>query len=55
MLKRAEAGAVVMELCRKQGNSSAVYYAWKANFSGPEPSTRNVCSCQRKDTHSRNG
>ena len=28
--KEAESGAVVTELCRKHGMSSATYYAWKA-------------------------
>ena len=31
-LKEAEAGAVVTELCRKRGRSSATYYAWKAKI-----------------------
>ncbi len=38
ILNKAEAGAVVTELCRKHGMSSATYYAWKANFSGLEVS-----------------
>lgn len=29
ILKEAEAGAVVTDLCRKHGMSSATYYAWK--------------------------
>ena len=37
-LKEAEAGAVVTELCRKHGMSSATYYAWKAKFGGLEVS-----------------
>ena len=32
ILKEAEAGAVVTELCRKHGMSSATYYAWKAKY-----------------------
>jgi putative transposase len=36
ILKEAEAGAVVTELCRKHGMSSATYYAWKAKFGGLE-------------------
>jgi putative transposase len=36
ILKEAEAGAVVTELCRKHGLSSATYYAWKAKFGGLE-------------------
>ena len=38
ILKEAEAGAVVAELCRKHGMSSATYYAWKAKFGGLEVS-----------------
>lgn len=34
ILKEAEAGAVVTELCRKHEMSSASYYAWKAKFGG---------------------
>jgi putative transposase len=36
ILKEAEAGAVVTELCRKHAMSSATYYAWKAKFGGLE-------------------
>ena len=32
ILKDADAGAVVTELCRKHGMSSATCYAWKANL-----------------------
>ncbi len=42
ILKEAEAGAVVTELCRKHGMSSATYYAWKAKFGGLE-----VCDAKR--------
>ena len=38
ILKDAEAGAVVTELCRKHGMSSATYYAWKAKSGGLEVS-----------------
>ena len=38
ILKEAEAGAVVTELCRRHGLSSATYYAWKAKFGGLEVS-----------------
>ena len=36
ILKEAEAGAVVTELCRKHGMSSATYYAWKSKYGGLE-------------------
>ncbi|WP_426265432.1 IS3 family transposase [Sphingomonas sp. PWP1-2] len=38
ILKEAEAGAVVTDLCRRHGMSSATYYAWKAKFGGLEVS-----------------
>lgn len=38
ILKEAEAGAVVAELCRRHGMSSATYYAWKAKYGGLEVS-----------------
>lgn len=38
ILKEAEAGAVVTELCRKHAMSSATYDAWKAKFGGLEVS-----------------
>ena len=38
ILKEAEAGAVVTELCRRHGMSSATYYAWKGKFGGLEVS-----------------
>lgn len=34
VLKEAEAGAKVAELCRKHGISEATYYNWKAKFGG---------------------
>ncbi|MEG3085124.1 integrase core domain-containing protein [Sphingomonas sp. PB2P12] len=38
ILKEAEGGAVVTDLCRRHGMSSATYYAWKAKFGGLEVS-----------------
>lgn len=34
ILKEAEAGAVVTELCRKHGMSSETFCAWKAKCGG---------------------
>jgi putative transposase len=34
VLKEAEAGAKIGELCRKYGISDATYYNWKAKYSG---------------------
>ena len=53
ILKEAEAGAVVTELCRKHGMSSATYYAWKAKFGGLEVSDAKRRS--RRRTHGSSG
>jgi putative transposase len=34
VLKEAEAGVKVADLCRKYGMSDATYYNWKAKYSG---------------------
>ena len=34
VLREAEAGAKLTELCRKYGMSEATYYKWKAKYSG---------------------
>ena len=34
VLKEADGGAKVVELCRKYGISDATYYNWKAKFGG---------------------
>jgi putative transposase len=34
ILKEAEAGASVADLCRRHGMSDASYYNWKAKYSG---------------------
>lgn len=34
VLKEAESGGKVSELCRKHGISDATYYNWKAKFGG---------------------
>ena len=38
VLREQEAGAMVAELCRKHGISSATFYAWKAKFGGMDVS-----------------
>ena len=38
ILKEAEAGAVVTELCHKHGMSGPTFYAWKAKYGGLEVS-----------------
>lgn len=34
VLKQAEAGTTVPELCREQGISSATFYKWRSKFGG---------------------
>ena len=34
ILKEAEAGAKVLEICRKYGISDATFYNWKTKYSG---------------------
>jgi putative transposase len=34
VLKEAEAGASISELCRKYAMSDATYYNWKAKYAG---------------------
>lgn len=38
ILKEAEAGAKVSDICRKQGISDARFYNWKSNYVGMEAS-----------------
>lgn len=32
ILKETDAGAVVLDLCRRHGMSSATFYAWKSKY-----------------------
>jgi putative transposase len=38
MLKQAEAGTPVPELCREHGISSATFYKWRSKYGGMEAS-----------------
>jgi putative transposase len=38
VLKQAEAGTPVPELCREHGMSSATFYKWRAKFGGMDAS-----------------
>jgi len=38
VLKEAEAGVLVPELCRKHGMSSASFYKWRAKYGGMDVS-----------------
>ena len=46
ILKEAEAGAVVAELCRWHGMSSATCYAWKAKYGGLEVGAARISPAQ---------
>jgi putative transposase len=38
ILKQAEAGSPVLELCREHGISSACFYKWRSKFGGMDAS-----------------
>jgi putative transposase len=38
ILKEADAGVKINEVCRKHGISSATYYKWRSKYGGMEPS-----------------
>ena len=38
VLKQAEAGVAVPEICREQGISSATFYKWRSKFGGMDVS-----------------
>ena len=45
ILKEAEAGAKVTELCRRHGISDATFYTWRSKYGGLEVSeTRRLCA-----------
>ena len=45
ILKEAEAGTAVPELCREHGMSSATFYKWRAKYGGMDASmmSRPLC------------
>jgi transposase-like protein len=48
VLREQEAGAIVAELCRKHGMSSATFYAWKAKYGGMDVSDAKRLSVERR-------
>lgn len=38
ILKQAEAGSPVLELCREHGISNATFYKWRAKYGGMDAS-----------------
>ena len=50
ILKQAESGSPVPELCRQHGISSATFYKWRAKFGGMDASL--MARLQAKDSRS---
>ncbi len=46
VLKKADAGAKVKEICRRHGISDATFYNWKSKYGGMQAS---VASCLPSD------
>ncbi len=52
VLKQAQAGAPVPELCREHGISSATFYKWRSKFGGMDVSmgfSRHTCKNSSQD------
>ena len=47
VLRQAEGGLPVSELCREHGISSATFYKWRAKFGGMDASMRRCCKTLR--------
>ena len=41
VLKEADAGVPIQDICRQQGISNATFYKWKSRFGGMEVSDAN--------------
>jgi putative transposase len=50
VLKEAEAGAKVSELCRRHGISEATFYTWRSKYGGLEVSEMRGCGSWKKKT-----
>ncbi len=48
VLKEAEAGVPVKDLCRRVGISDATFYHWKAKYGGLEVNETRRLPCERK-------
>ena len=44
ILRQAEEGTAVGEVCRKAGISEATYYNWRKKYAGLTPSEMNDCA-----------
>ena len=50
ILRQAEAGVRVVDLCRQNGISDATFYKWRAKYGGMDISTPSDCASLRKKT-----
>ncbi len=53
ILKEADAGKAVVEICREHGISNATYYAWKSKYGGMDASELKRTSSLEKDNPQR--
>ncbi|CEF31505.1 Low calcium response locus protein S (fragment) [Xenorhabdus nematophila str. Websteri] len=51
ILKQAEAGAPVPELCREHGISSARFYKWRAKYGGMDASLMTRLKEREEENH----
>ena len=51
ILKQAEGGAPVPELCREHGMSSATFYKWRAKFGGMDATMMSPLKEQKDKTN----
>ncbi len=50
ILKQAEAGTPVAELCREHGMSSATFYKWRAKYGGMDASLmKRLCELEEEN------
>ena len=55
LLKENEAGAKVDALCRREGVSTATFYAWRKKFGGMEASDAKKLASSRRRTRGSSG
>lgn len=51
ILKQAEAGTPVADLCREYGMSSASFYQWRSKYGGMDASLRCLIYCESAAYH----
>ena len=50
VLREAESGETVVEICRKHGISQQMFYSWKKQYAGLDAPGRGWCVCPVKVT-----